>query len=372
MSKALDIIGHLIETFNPDKDTELHFAEQVREAYLENGEPEDCREQYAAASGYIGQAWFWAWDGIKQPGYHVAFISLLAAYHNGNKGILEELGLCYYKGCSTPDGSPEKDKAMALWKEGMDLGDKRCALRYCAERINDDEADPDDIDKLIDIASDPEAPEADACALLYLYFSQEGEEDLAWDWREKAQELESPLMQSLLEEKKEEEIGEDDWHPKTDMSMFFGNDEEEEEFDGYDDETEGVGALTGYPEVGEKYVIIAATDNSFRIVQADAANWGSLPALIGADRCDTLRCEKFRQVSHHLMLSGTLLGLLDRDAFRKSYLKLNWHASQWYDGHADLSGALIICLEDAQYHPFSFPSKAQAQCVIDALLNSDL
>ena len=56
-----------------------------------------------------------------------------------------------------------------------------------------------------------------------------------------------------------------------------------------------------------------------------------------------------------------------KDAFRKPHLKPNWHASQWYDGNADLMGAMVICLEDAQYNPFSFTSKAQAQSVIDAL-----
>ena len=30
-------------------------------------------------------------------------------------------------------------------------------------------------------------------------------------------------------------------------------------------------------------------------------------------------------------------------------------------------GAMVICLEDAQYNSFSFTSKAQAQSVIDAL-----
>lgn len=61
--------------------------------------------------------------------------------------------------------------------------------------------------------------------------------------------------------------------------------------------------------------------------------------------------------------------LLDQDDFRKRYLKPDWHASQWYDGTADLAGAMVICLEDARYNPFSFPSKEQTQKVIDALCN---
>lgn len=118
----------------------------------------------------------------------------------------------------------------------------------------------------------------------------------------------------------------------------------------------------------EKFVIIADVDNHMRIVCADASNWESLPELIDANRCDTMRCRKFRSVAAHLQLPGALLGCLDRDAFRKPDLEPNWRASQWYDGCADLYGDMIICMEDDNFSPLSFSSREQAQSVIEALL----
>lgn len=67
---------------------------------------------------------------------------------------------------------------------------------------------------------------ADACALLWAYYWWEGEEDTAWEWRDKALDLGSELMQAIAEDEMEEEIGEDDW---------------EQEFEAYDDETEAGG-----------------------------------------------------------------------------------------------------------------------------------
>lgn len=114
-------------------------------------------------------------------------------------------------------------------------------------------------------------------------------------------------------------------------------------------------------------VIVVDTDGDFRIVHADASDWDSLPEIIDAERTDSLRCTKFREVSSALKLKGTLLGQLDRDAFRKPDLEPNWHASHWYDGMADLYGDMIICMEDSSYHPFSFANDAEAQRVIEAL-----
>jgi hypothetical protein len=235
------------------------------------------------------------------------------------------------------------------------------------DKVENDEVTPEVLQKLEDLTKgDDEHCYPDAAAVLYSYYYNEGDEEQSEKWRQIALDLDSDLIQSLIADEQEEEIEEDDWHPHTDMSMFFASDEDEDddEYEGHDDETE---AVSGYPEVGEKYVIIAAVDDSFRIVQADAADWRSLPALIGANSCDDMRCQKFREVSARLGLPGTLLGQLDKDAFRKSYLKPNWHASQWYDGMADLMGAMVICMEDSKYNPFSFTSKEQAQSVIDAL-----
>lgn len=365
-SKAYDLIQELLNQFDEENGNELEFAKKVVQIYLDNGKPQDCREQYAMAVGYMGQAWYYGWNGLTE-NEQMAFPLLLSAYNAGNKNVLELLGLCYYNGSSTPNGTPEPEKALAIWKEGMELGDPDCTFHVCVDKVENDQVDAETIATLEALSEDY----PDACAILYYYYNREGEEDKAWEWREKAIEKESPLMQSWIDEEAEQEVGEDDYTAPerrgTDMSIFFGDSEEDDdnEFDGYDDETEA--AHPGYPEVGEKYVIIAAVDDSFRIVQADAADWRSLPALIGAERCDDMRCQKFRDIAHKLMLPGTLLGQLDKDAFRKPHLKPNWHASQWYDGNADLMGAMVICLEDAQYNPFSFTSKAQAQSVIDAL-----
>lgn len=371
MSTAHDKIAKFMEE-NPEPKDQFKYMQTIFGMASEEKVPEDCRDYVAQACGYMGLCYYYEWEGKKE-NLHMAWINLQIAYGNGNKDILEELGMCYYKGFGSPSGDPDVEMAMKLWKEGMDAGDVRCTLRYCMEKVEQDDVDDTIIEKLEWVADHPDDPQADACAALYFYWNREGEEDLAWHWRDLAVERESVLMQSLIDEEAEQEIGEDDWHPKTDMSMFFGGeeededeDEEEDEFDGYDDETEAAGAAYN-PEIGEKYVIVALTDDSFRILQADASDWRSLPALIGAERCDDMRCQKFRTVSADLGLPGTLLGQLDKDAFRKPKLKLNWHASQWYDGHADLAGNMIICLEDAKYNPFSFTSKEEAQQVIDAL-----
>jgi len=371
-SEAYQLIQELIDNFDSEKETDLELCKKIQKIYQDNGQPEDCREQYAMALAYTGKAWLYGWDGLTENGT-MAFIALQNAYDMGDTTILEELGLCYYNGYANPDGSPEQEKALSIWKEGQELGNKDCIFHICVDKVDNDEVDQETIEQLEALSEDY----PNACALLYYYYDQEGDEDKAWEWREKAIEMESPLMQQWLEEEKEEEVGEDNWTApetrSTDMSIFFGgsedddDDDDDDEFDGYDDETEA--AHPGYPEVGEKYVVIAATDDSFRIVQADAADWRSLPALIGAERCDDMRCQKFREVSKRLGLPGTLLGQLDKDAFRKPHLKLNYHASQWYDGSADLAGAMVICMEDGSYNPFSFTSKEQAQSVIDALCN---
>lgn len=266
----------------------------------------------------------------------------------------EMAGLMCYEGLFPPDDdSTAEQEAMKIWKEGMDEGDRRCTFRWCATKVENEEADEEVIGKLKALAQDEDDPIADAAAVLYSYYWAEGMEDEAWKWRDKAEEMESPLMQALIDEEAEEEVGEDDWT------------QPEQEFEAFDDETE---AET--PAASAKgYVIIADTNDGFSIVEADASDWRSLPAFIGANRCDDMRCQKFRDVAHKLMLPGTLLGQLDKEAFMKPDLELNYHASQWYDGMADLAGDMVICMEDNKYNPFSFSSKEQAQSVIDALCN---
>lgn len=363
MSKALDIIDKIIEEHNPEKQTEYQLVQKIIEAYRNNGEPEDCREQYAIALAHAGRVLYWGWDNMEKD-ERMAFPFLLSAYELGNTNALEELGLGYYNGFSSPDGAPEKDKAMAVWEKGMEAGDNSCTFRWCIEKVNNDEADADVIARLEAIATDRENPIPDACAVLYYHYNREGEDGKAEQWREKGLDLGSEFMQQLIDDEKEEEVEEDSWTRPG--AVFFPEDEDDDdEYEGHDDETEA--AHPGYPEVGEKYVVIAATDDSFRIVQADASDWRSLPALIGASSCDDMRCEKFRRVSKELGLPGTLLGQLDKDGFRKRYLRPNWHASQWYDGSADLMGAMVICMEDASYNPFSFSSKEEAQRAIGGL-----
>lgn len=63
----------------------------------------------------------------------------------------------------------------------------------------------------------------DAAALLWAYYGWEGDEDTAWEWRDKAEDAQSPLMEQMLYGYAEEEVEEDDW---------------EQEFEAFDDETE--------------------------------------------------------------------------------------------------------------------------------------
>lgn len=362
MSETYNKMQALVDKINEQPGNEIELAKQMLDIYKEAGKPEDCKELYAMAEAYIGQCYYYG-CGVEKD-LEKSFGPLLKGYLGGNRAILEELGMCYFNGWGT-----NKDEVMAtfVWKEGMDGGDKYCALHYYVWQVESYKADESTVAGLEALVNDPDEPNADACAVLYEYYSNEGNEDKAWEWRDKGLEMGSEIMQNMVDDEKEQEVGEDDWSRPA--ANFFPEDEDDddddEEFDGYDDETEA--SHPGYPEVGEKYVIIAAVDDSFRIVQADASDWRSLPALIGAERCDDMRCEKFRKVSKELHLPGTLLGQLDKDAFRKSYLKPNWHASQWYDGYADLMGAMVICMEDSQYNPFSFSSKEEAQKAIDGL-----
>lgn len=354
-----------------DYKTASKYLKEASEIYVKIKEPDEYEKFYGGvANFYMGEIFYRGLAGKQIPQMAAAYY-VMAFVNCEYEPAREMAGLMYYQGYfPSGEGKTGREKGMELWEEGMNKGDGACTLHWCVDKVENDEVTPEVLQKLEDLTKgDDEHCYPDAAAVLYSYYYNEGDEEQSEKWRQIALDLDSDLIQSLIADEAEEEIGEDDWHPHTDMSMFFAPDEDEDEdddeYEGHDDETEA--AHPGYPEVGEKYVIIAAVDDSFRIVQADAADWRSLPALIGAERCDDMRCQKFRDIAHKLMLPGMLLGQLDKDAFRKPHLKPNWHASQWYDGNADLMGAMVICLEDAQYNPFSFTSKAQAQSVIDAL-----
>lgn len=350
-----------------DYKTASKYLEEASDIYVKIKEPDEYEKYYGGvAHFYMGEIFYRGLAGKQIPQMAAAYY-VMAFVNCDYEPAREMAGLVYYQNYfPVGEGQNGRDKGMELWEEGMNKGDGACTLHWCVDKVENDEVTPEVLEKL-EALTEGENIFPDAAAVLYSYYYNEGDEEQAEKWRQIALDLDSDLIQSLIADEQEEEIEEDDWHPHTDMSMFFAPDEDEDdddEYEGHDDETE---AVSGYPEVGEKYVIIAAVDDSFRIVQADAADWRSLPALIGAERCDDMRCQKFREVSKQLGLPGTLLGQLDKDAFRKSYLKPNWHASQWYDGMADLMGAMVICLEDSKYNPFSFSSKEQAQSVIDAL-----
>ncbi|MBR5703148.1 MAG: sel1 repeat family protein [Bacteroidales bacterium] len=314
MSKGYDRIQAILEAAGEQPENEYKVMQEIMDVYDEEGRPDDCKEQYGIAAGYVGQCFYYGWDVEKD--LNKAFKPLFQAYLAGNKHILEELGMCHFNGWGAP-----KDEIMAsvMWHEGMELGDKACALHHYVWEVENDRADEKTVAGLEALVNDPEKPSADACAVLYQYYKNIGDEANAALWCDKGLEMGSEIMRDLCA-------------------------------DG-------------------KYVIIADVDDGFNIVPADASDWGSLPELIDAESCDDMRCEKFRRVSKELGLPGTLLGKLDRDAFRKTDLEPNWHASQWYDGMADLYGDMIICMEDSNYHPFSFSSEEEAQKAIDGLVN---
>ena len=361
MSKAYDRIQAILEAAGERPENEYKVMKEIMDVYDKEGRPDDCKEQYGLAAGYVGQCYYYGWDVEKD--LNKAFKPLFQAYLAGNTNILEELGMCHFNGWGT---NQDEIMAVVMWRKGMVQGDKACALHHYVWEVENDRADEKTVAGLEALVNDPEDPNADAAAVLYQYYMNIGDEDNAAIWREKGLEMGSEIMEDIVAAEEEEEE-EEDTRPHTDMSIFFQSDEDDDDDDDDDDEPDT--PHPGYPEVGEKYVIVAGTDDSFRIVQADASNWDSLPAIIGACGCDDMRCEKFRKVSKELGLPGTLLGKLDRDAFRKARLKRNWHASQWYDGNADMMGDMVICLEDSGYHPFSFSSREEAQKAIDGLVN---
>ncbi|MCK8622760.1 hypothetical protein [Prevotella sp. E13-27] len=229
-------------------------------------------------------------DGQHFPARYAAFSHFCAALNLEITNGLYEMGYLAYVGYDTPDGSPEVEYALDLWKIGMDEGDERCKEAFdehCHE-----------------VYDDPE----------YLENDEEDDEE------------------NIDDEK---------------------NDEENDEVEGSTDPM--------------KCIIIVNTSGEFEVVEADASDWSSLPPLINAERTDDMRCQKFRDVSKKLCLKGTLLGLLDRNGFQKEDIEPNWHASQWYDGYADLMGDMIVCMEDSSYNPISFENELEANRVIAAL-----
>lgn len=322
--------------------------------YEEAGKPEEDTLYVGYAKYLIGKIAYYNLTGKVTVEENVrrqlAFAYLLEAYKLGNSNCLSMLGDCYFKGYCSVDGTPDYDKAMEIWQQGLEEGDQLCTLFLCNYLIENDKATPETIEALEKLVNDEEDPCADACALLYNYYSWNGDEEKAEEWKERGLEMGSDIMQGIVDDEKEEEVGEDDWSKP-------------EEYDEEDDDDD-VEAPEPNPD---GCVIVVDTDGDFSIRRADASDWDSLPALIDADRTDNLRCNKFREVSKTLGLKGTLLGLLDRDAFRKPDLEPNRHASQWYDGMADLYGDMIVCMEDAKYNPMSFANEAEAQRVVKAL-----
>lgn len=331
-----------------DFNTATDWFQKAGKWYEEAGKPEDATIYVGYAKYLIGKNIYYNLDDKATVEENVrrqfAFVYLLEAYKMDNLNCLSMLGDCYYCGYCSVDGTPDYDKAIEIWQKGMDDGDQLCTLFLCNYMIENDKATPETIEALEKLVNDEENPCADACALLYNYYSWNGNEEKAEEWKERGLEMGSSIMQGIVDDEKEEEVGEDSWTaPETDT-------------------------VKRVIEVDtDKCVIVVDTDGDFSIRHADASDWDSLPALIDADRTDNLRCNKFREVSKALGLKGTLLGLLDRDAFRKPDLEPNWHASQWYDGMADLYGDMIICMEDSGYKPMSFADEAEAQRVVDAL-----
>lgn len=147
---------------------------QLADLYMENDDHDKAREQYELA---------------------------LKA---GADDVLESLGLCCY-------AAGDEKSAMSTWKRGAEEGDAMCTLRYSLALVEAHEENEDIVRKLIELAEAPEEYAADAAAVLYLHYGWEGDEDSAEAWRERAIEMESPLMEALEQEEREEEIGEDDW-----------------------------------------------------------------------------------------------------------------------------------------------------------------
>ncbi len=105
----------------------------------------------------------------------------------------------------------EADKARAreLFLKAADGGDQMSILRYCNSLIERDQADESTVEILENLVRDEENPCADACAILYTYYSRLGDEEMAAEWMECGLEMGSELMQSILDDEREEEVGED-------------------------------------------------------------------------------------------------------------------------------------------------------------------
>lgn len=273
--------------------------------------------------------------------YTWAYHFLKSVYDAGDKRACEYLGLLYYDGVGEPFiTNQDIDKALMIWEEGAKAGYDQCALQKCLAEVDNNRVNETTIATLESLVAQDE-PIVNACDVLSYHYYLIDDMPKAILWRKKGREMGAQLLNIA---------GNMDYDLDNDSALEDNSTEES---------ANDVG--------GDNCVIIVDVDGCFSVVKADASNWEALPELIDAERTDNLRCKHFNDVSRQLHLPGNLIGLLDRDAFRKPDLEPNWHASQWYNGYADLYGDMIICMEDNKYNTFSFANDEQANAVIEAL-----
>lgn len=96
--------------------------------------------------------------------------------------------------------------SLEVWKAGMEAGDRQAAMRYCAHLIAGGKASQHTVDILEALVRDEDEPCADACALLYHYYSRTGDDDLAAEWLDCGLDMGSEMCEDIAAEERDDDM----------------------------------------------------------------------------------------------------------------------------------------------------------------------
>ena len=108
-----------------DCDVAKDWLEKALAWYEELGNPGELAEYIAFGHYLKGQILYQS-----ELNYAGAWIEFTKAVDSGYAEAYAPMGTMLYEGDWTPDGNPDVNGAVALWKKGMELGDDKCRQLY--------------------------------------------------------------------------------------------------------------------------------------------------------------------------------------------------------------------------------------------------
>lgn len=118
-----------------DRDSAMEWIEKAMEWDEELGSPEEMSEYMAFGHYLKGMIYY-----QMELNYVEAWMEFTEAADAGYAEAFSQMGTMLYEGDWTPDGNPDVNGALALWKTGMEQGDKACRElfeEHQAERVKD-------------------------------------------------------------------------------------------------------------------------------------------------------------------------------------------------------------------------------------------